>query len=362
MRVLALITDAFGVVGGIGKFNRDLLTCMCEVPTTREVVAIPRRKGPFADPLPKNLRFVTAAAGGKGRWVAHVMREVARAPTFDLVVCGHINLLPVAAPVSRIVRAPLRLIIHGSEAWNPTPNPAANFLTRATDEVLSVSEVTWQRFRTWERTAALKWHLLPNSIDREQFRPGPKDPALLDRYGLRNRTVLMTLGRLEALEKAKGFDEVIELLPRLLMRQSDLAYLVVGDGTDRARLERKARSLGVADRVVFAGHIPDSDKAAHYRIADAFVLASHGEGFGIATLEALACGIPAVASRIDGGREALLEGKLGTLVDPRDPDDLERGIFEALSRGRGTVPEGIDHYSFSAFRSRVAHWLDAARV
>jgi glycosyltransferase involved in cell wall biosynthesis len=86
---------------------------------------------------------------------------------------------------------------------------------------------------------------------------------------------------------------------------------------DRRCLQEKARSLGVHGRVVFAGYVPESEKADHYRLADAYVMPGRGEGFGIVYLEALACGVPVVASEVDGSREAVREGALGILVDPR---------------------------------------------
>jgi phosphatidylinositol alpha-1,6-mannosyltransferase len=112
----------------------------------------------------------------------------------------------------------------------------------------------------------------------------------------------------------------------------NIAYLIVGDGTDHHRLEEKARSLGVHERVVFAGYIPEREKADHYRLADAYVMPGRGEGFGIVYLEALACGVPVVASKLDGSREAVRDGALGILVDPNDAEGIKRGILEALAR------------------------------
>jgi len=117
-----------------------------------------------------------------------------------------------------------------------------------------------------------------------------------------------------------------------------ITYLIVGDGRDRRRLEEKARSLGVGDRVVFAGFIPESEKTEHYRLADAYVMPGWGEGFGFVYLEALACGIPALGSKLDGSREALRDGDLGILVDPHDRDDLWQGLLEVLIRPRGSFP------------------------
>jgi phosphatidyl-myo-inositol dimannoside synthase len=96
----------------------------------------------------------------------------------------------------------------------------------------------------------------------------------------------MTLGRLSKHEKYKGVDGILELMPALLKDIPNIAYLIVGDGTDRKRLEEKARSLGVHGHVVFAGYIPESEKAEHYRLADAYVMPGRGEGFGIVYLEA----------------------------------------------------------------------------
>ena len=99
----------------------------------------------------------------------------------------------------------------------------------------------------------------------------------------------------------------------------NIAYLIVGDGDDRQRLEAKARSRGIDDRVVFAGFIPEAEKADHYRLADAFVMPGRGEGFGFVFLEALACGIPVVGSRLDGSREALAPGGVGDPGGPGSP-------------------------------------------
>ena len=80
--------------------------------------------------------------------------------------------------------------------------------------------------------------------------------------------------------------------------------------------------------MIFAGRIPESEKVAHYNLADVFVMPSYGEGFGIALIEAAACGIPIVGSSADGSRDALLDGRLGRMVDPKKPDELIEAITE----------------------------------
>src|SRR5258708_18021771 len=109
----------------------------------------------------------------------------------------------------------------------------------------------------------------------------------------------MTMGRLVAGERYKGFDEVIEILPLLIKTTPNLSYMIIGEGNDRRRLQEKVKTLGVEDYVVFTGFISEEEKCTHYNLADAFVMPSRGEGFGIAFLEALACGVPVGASIID---------------------------------------------------------------
>ena len=180
---------------------------------------------------------------------------------------------------------------------------------------------------------------------------------MVERYGLQSAKVIMTMGRLAAAERYKGIDQVIEIMPRLLERFPGLKYLIIGDGDDRARLEAKAKDFRVFDNVVFAGRISKSEKVAHYNLADAYVMPSTGEGFGIVLIEALACGIPVVGSKVDGSREALLDGRLGTIVDPAQPDELFDAVSAAL--GKSVPPkrnECVDVFGIQNFRNRVADW------
>jgi len=83
-----------------------------------------------------------------------------------------------------------------------------------------------------------------------------------------------------------------------------------------------------------------------------------GEGFGIVYLEALACGIPVLASAVDGSREAVRDGALGELVNPKEPGAVAAGLRRVLARPRGQVPAGLEHFSIEQFTQRTHALLD----
>jgi phosphatidylinositol alpha-1,6-mannosyltransferase len=352
MRILCLLTDAFGGQGGIAKFNRDFLTAMGSNPDLTEVVAVPRRMPYLPEPLPQKLTYIVSGLNSKWLYIKTLLSLWKTNHHFDAIFCAHINLLSIAYIFKLLYRAKLILAIHGIDAWQPTKRLLNNNLIGSVDVIIAVSELTKQRFLEWTKIKPAKIFVLPNAVNLAEYGPGPKNSALLDRYGLTGKIVLMTLGRLAPEEQYKGFDEIMELLPVLAKQIPHIAYLIVGDGADRLRLEAKAKNLGVGEQVVFAGFIPEAEKADHYRLADAFVMPGRGEGFGIAVLEALACGIPVVGSSLDGTREALRGGALGILVDPRRPDEIQAGVLQALQQPPGVIPAGLDYFSFENFEKR----------
>ena len=347
-----MTTDAFGGYGGIAKFNRDFLRSLCNNPDVTEVLAVPRRMPHPPEPLPPKLTYIVSGLNNKLSYVETLLSLCKKYRRIDIIYCAHIHLLSVAYLLKLFFNAKILLILHGVDAWHPTKSKLNNYLTGKVDAIITVSEITQARFVKWADINRERMFLLPNAIEVKDYGPGPKNTLLLEKYGLTGKVILMTLGRLSSEEKYKGFDEVMELLPELSKNIPDIAYLVVGDGDDRPRLEAKASALGVGDRMVITGFVPEPEKADHFRLADAFVMPGRGEGFGIVFLEAMACGIPVVGSAIDGSREALRDGTLGILVDPRNPSEIKAGILEALKRPRGIVPEGLDYFSFENFEKR----------
>jgi len=352
MRILVLVSDAFGGHGGIAKFNRDFIGALCSYPGVKEVVALTRRQPLPLEPLPPKLTYVTAGITGKFSYFLMVLRHLVTHGRYDLICCGHLHLLPLAYLAKWKTRAPLAVLIYGLDAWQPPRNGLAGRIAAKVDAVISISALTSRRFLGWARVKADKVYILSNAVELRHYGVGVKNPELLQRYGLTGKTVLLTLTRLWATDNYKGIDEVLELLPALAEEIPEIAYLIGGDGDDRRRLEAKARSLGVSERVIFAGFIPEEEKADHYRLADAYVMPGWGEGFGIVYLEAMACGIPALGSKLDGSREALRDGDLGILVDPHDRDDLWQGVLEVLKRPRGVIPPGLSYFTLENFNRR----------
>jgi phosphatidyl-myo-inositol dimannoside synthase len=356
MKVLMFLQDAYGGLGGIARNNRDVLDALVRDPRVDQVVALPRIAGDGSETIPAKVDWRASAGGGARAYLAESLRALA-GPRPDLILAAHIRLLPAAYLAKLVTGAPLWLFIYGIDAWDKPKNPLLTWLARRADRVVSISEVTTARFQAWAHMPAARFRLLPCTVDLDRFRPGPRDPALVARYGLAGKQVLFTFGRLVSEQRAKGMDEVMQAMPGLLPDHPDLVYLIGGSGPDRPRLEAKAKALGLADRVIFAGRVAEEEKVAHYHLADAYVMPSRGEGMGIVILEAMAAGLPAMASTKDGSRETMLDGKLGPLADPDDPASVAAGIRAVLARPRGR-PEGIDYFSVEGCCRRFSTLLD----
>ncbi|MCS6781168.1 MAG: glycosyltransferase family 4 protein, partial [Geminicoccaceae bacterium] len=347
MRILALAQDGFGGFGGVARYDAAFLAALAQCERVDEVVVVAR--GGSGKGRPARCRQF-GPFPSKAAFVAAVFATVVRARRFDLVWCGHINLAPLALAVARGIGCPWWLQLHGIDAWKRPARLRAEAAERA-DLVLAVSRYTRERFLAWANIEPARVKVVPNTVE-ERFSPGPRSPALLARYGIEGRRVLLTVARLSKSDGYKGVDLVLCLLPELKDRIPNLAYLVVGDGDDRPRLERLARELGVAGQVRFVGRVPDEELVDHYRLADLFVMPSKKEGFGIVFLEAMACGVPALGLNVDGSVDPLSLEPLGHAV--AEPE-LASTIARLLADPPPRQPRPrIGVFSKEAFRTRVS--------
>lgn len=335
MRILALVTDAFGGHGGIAQYNRDLLTALSASHRTDGIICLPRQGTSAAERLPPKIDQL-APVPGRAAYGLAALRLALRRQRFDVVFCGHLYHMPLAVPVARICRAPIWLQLHGVEAW-VRPGRAVQMAVPHADLVTSVSRYTRDRFLAWSGVAPSRNQILPNTYD-PRYTPGAKPLQLTRRHGLEGRKTILTVSRLSAEERYKGHDKIIAVLPEVLRQRPETTYLIVGDGDDRPRLEQLAVHAGVSAQVVFAGRVPDDALIDYYRLADVFAMPSTGEGFGIVFLEAAATGLPVIGGNRDGSVDALADGKIGLLVDPDNPAQLANALLTSLSRGR--VPYG----------------------
>ena len=357
MKVLALVTDAYGGIGGIAQYNRDFFESVVAHPSVDEVVIVPRVIARTHKTLPRKISQIEGAAGSKLRFMRSLAALAKPKSAFGLVICGHVNLLPAAWLAARRCKTPLILMVYGVEVWKPG-SMLRRYVLERIDGVVAISAFTVKRLREWAVVPGDRISLVPNAIDMTQYRPGPKREATRKQFGLGGGPILLTLGRMDAAERAKGFDEVLEILPALLEDFPSLTYCAAGDGTDRARLEEKADRLGIRDHTVFTGYVREEDKLDLYRLADLFVMPSRMEGFGYVFLEALAAGVPVVASSIDGSREAVRGGAWGSLADPNDRDDILNAIRTSLREPKLPPREELEYFSKKRFRVRVWKVVD----
>lgn len=276
------------------------------------------------------LPLIGAAGWPTAYFAAAVIGSAARRRP-DLVVSTHVNFGPAAAIVKRLFGVPYVLVAHGIDIAPDVRGRRQSSIARA-NAVWAVSE--WTRRRVVEAGAAPeKVAVIGNTIDERRFTPGPVSTSTRSRYGVTSDDkVILTIGRMDPKEAYKGYDVVMRALPAVRSAFPRVRYLIAGIGDDRPRLEALATKFGVSDVVTFCGFVPDDELADLYRLADVYAMPSRGEGFGIVFLEAMACGTPVLGGTDDGTVDALANGELGQLVDPKSDRDVAEGLLRILRR------------------------------
>ncbi len=190
--------------------------------------------------------------------------------------------------------------------------------------------------------------VLPNGVDLEEFRDLPERDWSAD-----TRTVLF-VGRLSLPQK--GIPTLLRAVGKIAGTVRLELRIVGEDGGGRAPLQRLASELGINSRVVFTGPLTRSDLLAEYARAHLFVLPSEFEPFGIVLLEAMAAGLPVVATRVGGIPEVVAEGRTADLVPPRDVS----GLASALERQLREVPRSIAFGAAGRERAQGFSWAHLA--
>ena len=338
--------EGFSSGGGVQEYTRAL------------VRALPGAR--YRAPHDRRGDLREAEIGGRSRGFGDLPRAL-RAPAFAASLVAeclagrvaalwatHINVAPVCLVAHRLTGVPYAVALHGIEAWQRREKFAPAL--RSARLLFPVSEFT-------RDTVAINWGLpadkfcvLHDTFDPDRFTPGPRPVQLMERYGIgESDRVVLTLGRLDSRERYKGHDQMLEAFAPLAAADKSLKYIIAGSGDDAARLAAKARDLGCGASVVMAGHVPHRDLPGLYRLCDVFAMPSKGEGFGIVYLEALACGKRVIAGNKDAGRDALVGGKLGRLVDPDDIEELRGALSTALHDAAGGPAEFLRDEAIATF-------------
>ncbi len=236
-------------------------------------------------------------------------------------------------------------------------------LTRA-DAVLAVSAAL-RDYALGLGAAAERVHVVANGVDTRAFRPGPRDHAVGERFGLDGGPVLGFVG---GLRPWHGVECLPELLQRLDTRHPTVRLVVVGDGPLREELERELAARGVAAHAIFTGTLPHEDVPLlirHFDAALAPYREPNGHAFYFSPLklfEYMACGAAVVGARIGQVADVVRDGETGLLCAPGDVAGLAAACDRLLSDpalrrnlGRAAAEHVASHYTWD----RNAAWLAA---
>ena len=262
-----------------------------------------------------------------------MLREIIEKKQFDLIYCH----TPVGAMLARLAGISARkkgtkviYMAHGFHFYNGAPllnwmiyYPAEKFLSRFTDGLITINQEDYRRAQKFH---AGKTILIPGvGIDLDKFqKKEPTRQEIRNKLGIPDgKIILMSVGELT---KRKNHMVVIDALARL--KEYDILYVICGDGPLKARLRAKAEELGVRDRVKLLGF--RKDIAELHKAADIFVFPSLQEGLPVALMEAMASGLPIVASKIRGNEDLISNNQGGYLVNPTDSEQVAKAIEKMI--------------------------------
>jgi glycosyltransferase involved in cell wall biosynthesis len=201
---------------------------------------------------------------------------------------------------------------------------------KKSDRIVALSEYTREKLQRTYGLAPSKVSLIPGGVELERFIPTTHRAEIRARMSLpENKFVLFTVRNLVP---RMGLENLISAFEIVQNGRRDVLLVIGGEGPLEPGLKEQVRRCGLENLVRFAGYIPDEDLPSYYQMADLFILpTTELEGFGLVTVEALASGLPVLATPVGGTREIL--AKLGSdyLFDDSTPQSIANGVLKALN-------------------------------
>lgn len=248
----------------------------------------------------------------------------------------HCHLIPsniIAKPLGALLGVP---VVINHDHTNDTLRADSRLLlaldrfsNRFASHIVAVSASCRDFLITRESIPTSDVTLVPNAIDLRRFSPSAarRDQARVELGLPASARVVAGVGRLNP---QKNFSLFLDIAAQLAPRFPDLHFLLAGDGPEEKMLREKAAALGISDRVTFSGYVADTRLV--YLAADVLLMPSRYEGLPMTLLEAMAMGLPVVASQLDGIAEVIGDGREGFLV-PSDDASLFVERTAALLQG-----------------------------
>lgn len=275
----------------------------------------------------------------------------------DVVLLSHINLLPVGwlikifSPSTRII-----LIAHGIEVWY-LPLGLKKKMINACDKIICVSQFTKDKITELKLAKEEKCIVINNCLDPylPSINTSHKPKELREKYGfIETDKILFTLTRMEASERYKGYDRVMHAIAELKKDIPEIKYVIGGsyETKEKDYIDALIKDLGITENVVMTGFIPDEKLSDYFLLADQYIMPSYNEGFGIVFIEAMYYNLPVTAGNKDGSVDALLNGKLGILIDPMNILEIKNAIRRNFNNNEKINPDinllmsnfGYEHY------------------
>jgi glycosyltransferase involved in cell wall biosynthesis len=298
------------IVAVLPRLNRDLFS--------PRVVCI-REEGPLAADL-RAAGIPVDVIPFRGRldpWGLYHLRQYIRDQQIGLI---HAHMYRASAPatvLSLLMRGmpPVVAHYHNVNTWETGRQAMLDGLLARRRINVAVSDAVRRNVQEKLRLTNERIRTLPNGVDTNEFRPRPPSHCaeIRQRYGLSLDSVVMVqVGRLVT---QKNHSLTLRSLSHWHSQVPQLRLLLLGDGPLRSDLESQVRDLRLESWVTFAGRV---DNVAEILPAcDLAIMPSLREGFSNALLEAMACGVPVVASDVGGNREAVIQGESGIIVPMR---------------------------------------------
>jgi glycosyltransferase involved in cell wall biosynthesis len=297
--------------------------------------------------MPKRLLYATVAPAMARSSRAAFEEALTEGATF---VHAH-ALYPSAAAARRLAATagvPLIVSVHGSDLYTNLERPSwaaeVRAALRSASAIVCVSPSLARDVVALAGADPLRVTVIPNTYDATRFAFGERSPVA------GRSTRFVSVGRLVPV---KGHDVLLRAFGMAVRAGLDANLEIIGDGPERGRLEAIAAEQGPDGRVQFSGALADDALISALGRADAFVLPSRREGFGVALVEALATGLPALATR-SGGPDDIVGSGDGLLVPPEDE--------AALADGLAALARSLDEYDRPAIAARAAERFSPASV